>query len=111
MSEFFIVLSRPVQEFDDLAAAQAHQQSLTRHVPDAEHKVYRCKRWLVGAAHFPKMVQLLVDIQREGLNDVNRNWLRIILLTVGNRSPKLQSLTRAPGPAEYQPPPGGRTGA
>lgn len=102
MSEFFIVLSRPVEEFETLARAMAHKDSLARHVPEAEHRVYRCKRYLAGAEHFPKMVALLTDIQAEGLTEANRDRLRLLLLTIGNRSPRLQTLTLVEGPAEFQ---------
>jgi hypothetical protein len=111
LSEFFIVLSRPVEEFETLPEALIHQRDLERHVPDAEHRVYRCKRWLAGAKHFTKMLELLVDIQRDGLTNANRDRIRVLMFTISNRTPKLQTLITAPGPAEYRPPAGGRTGA
>ena len=102
MSEFFIVVSRPVQEFDTLPEALVHQRDLQRHVPDAEHRVFRCKRYLAEAKHFAKAVELLVDIQRDGLTDGNRERLRILLGTIGTRTPRLQTLIKVDGPPEYE---------
>lgn len=111
MSEFFIVLSHAVPEHETLAEALEQQRMLRAHVPDKEHTIYRCKRWLAGAKHFSKMVELLRDIQREGLTDPIQERMRILLLTIGNRTPKLQTLIKTPGPDEYRPRLGGRTGA
>lgn len=103
MSEFFIVLSRPPEEFETLGEALAQKATLQRHVPDVEHKVYRCKRSLMSAEHFPKMVDLLDDIQTNGLTDENRDRLRLLLLTIGNRTPNLKTLRRVSGPPEFSP--------
>lgn len=101
MSEFFIVLSHAVTEHEELGDALQAQAVLQKHVPDKEHKVYRCKTWLHGAKHFSKAVTLLVDIQRDGLTDANKERLRILLFTVSNRTPKLQMLTKVDGPVEF----------
>lgn len=101
MSEFFIVLSHPVTEHAELGDALQAKAVLEKHVPDKEHKVYRCKTWLHGAKHFSKAVALLVDIQREGLTDANKDRLRLLLLTIGTRTPKLQTLIKVDGPPEY----------
>lgn len=111
MSEFFIVVSQEIPEHETLEEAMEQQSMLRCHVPDREHKILRCKRWLAGAKHFSKAVELLRDIQRDGLTDTNRNRLGIILYTIGNRTPKLQTLIKAPGPAEYHPPAVGRKNA
>lgn len=102
MSEFFIVASNQLQEFETLPEALVHKRDLERHVRDAEHKVYRCKGSLVGADHFTKMVALLADIQRDGLTPANADRIRVMFFTLGNRTPKLQTLTRASGPPEYR---------
>lgn len=102
MSEFFIVLSQPVEEYETLAQALEQQRMLQAHVPDKGHRVYRCKRWMVGAKHFTKLVDLLRDIQRDGLTDSHRDRLRIVLLTIGNRTPALKTLTTTDGPPEYR---------
>lgn len=111
MSEFFIVLSHSVPEHETLPEALEQQRMLRTHVPDKEHKIFRCKRWLAGAQHFTKMVELIRDIQREGLTEPIQERMRILLLTIGNRTPKLKTLIRADGPVQYRPPAGGRTGA
>ena len=102
MSEFFIVLSHPVTEHEELGDALQAKAVLEKHVPDREHKVYRCKTWLAGAKHFSKAVALLADIQRDGLTDANKDRVRILLLTIGTRTPKLQSLIKVDGPPEFQ---------
>jgi hypothetical protein len=104
MSEFFIVISHPVTEHEDMGDALQAKAVLEKHVPDAEHKVYRCKRWLAGAKHFTKAVELLRDIQNDGLTDANKDRLRILLITIGTRTPKLETLIRTSGPPEYRPP-------
>jgi hypothetical protein len=104
MSEFFIVLSHDVEEHETLPQALAQQRMLQAHLPDKTHNILRCKRWLTGAKHFSKAVMLLTDIQREGLSAANMERVRILLITIGHRTPKLQTLIKAPGPHEYHPP-------
>jgi hypothetical protein len=104
MSEFFIVLSHEVEEHETLPQALAQQRMLQAHVPEKTHTILRCKRWLTGAKHFSKVVTLLTDIQRDGLSAGNKDRLRILLITIGTRTPKLQTLIKAPGPLEYHPP-------
>jgi hypothetical protein len=101
MSEFFIVLSHAPTEHEDLGDALQEKAVLEKHVPDKEHKVYRCKRWLAGAKHFSKAVTLLADIQRDGLTEENKERVRILLFTVGNRTPRLKTLMRVQGPPEF----------
>jgi hypothetical protein len=101
MSEFFIVLSHPVTEHETIGDALQAKAVLEKHVPDKEHRVYRCKSWLAGAKHFSKAVELLGDIQRDGFTPAHQDRLRILLLTIGNRTPKLKTLIRAEGPPEF----------
>lgn len=107
MSEFFIVTSHLHQQHETLAEAQAERAGLLAHFPDKTFTIYRCKSWLTGAKHFTKMVDLLGDIVRDGLTPANLERARILLLTIGTRTPRLKVTPRP----EYEPPPGGRTGA
>jgi hypothetical protein len=111
VSEFFIVLSHPATEHETLPEAMASQRALQAHVPERTHTIYRCKRWLTGAKHFTKMVDLLNDIVRDGLTPANLDRARVLQVTIGNRTPRLKALHRVPGPPEYQPPAAARTGA
>lgn len=101
MSEFFIVLSHPVTEHEELGDALQAKAVLEKHVPGREHRIYRCKRWLAGAKHFTKAVELLRDIQRDGLTNANKDRLLLLLGTIGTRTPKLQTLIRVQGPPEF----------
>jgi hypothetical protein len=103
MSEFFIVISHPVTQHEELGDALQEKAVLEKHVPDKEHTIFRCKTWLHGAKHFSKAVALLSDIQREGLTDANKDRLRLLLITIGTRTPKLQTLIQTRGPAEFRP--------
>lgn len=102
MSEFFIVLSSTPQEFDTLADAMAQQRTLQTYVPDKEHSIFRCKKWLHGAKHFSKCVDLLGSINRDGLTDENRSRLLVLLGTITTRTPRLKTLVEAPGPDEFR---------
>lgn len=103
MSEFFIVCSQDHEEYETLADAMAQQRRLAAHVPERTHTIYRCKRWLAGARHFHKMVELMVDIQREGLTEPNKDRLRLLLGTIIHRTPKFKALIQVDGPPEYRP--------
>lgn len=105
MSEFFIVLSHPVTQHEELEQALQEKAVLEKHVPERTHKVFRCKSWLHGAKHFSKAVTLLTDIQRDGLTEANKDQLRLLLFTIGNRTPRLKMLMRVEGPPEFGAPP------
>jgi hypothetical protein len=79
------------------------QRALAAHLPDRQHRIFRCKQWLAGARHFQKMVELMVDIQRDGLTEPNKDRLRLLLGTITHRTPKLKSLIQVDGPPEYRP--------
>lgn len=100
MSEFFIVLSQVPQQHETLDDARADKRRLSKFFPDKTFTILRCKSWLHGAGHFPKIVTLLGDIVRDGLNDFNLERARILLLTVGNRTPNLKAVE---GPPEFHP--------
>lgn len=102
MSEFFIVLSHKPDEFDTLHQAMAQQRVLQTYVPEKEHSIFRCKKWLHGAKHFSKCVDLLGSINRDGLTDENKCRLIVLLGTITTRTPKLKMLVEAPGPDEFR---------
>jgi hypothetical protein len=102
MSEFFIVLSRKPEEFETLPDAIAQQLMLKTYAPGQEHIIFRCKRWLHGAKHFSKAVDLLGSINRDGLTDENRSRLIVLLGTITTRTPTLKTLTRVEGPDEFR---------
>lgn len=104
MSEYFIVLSQEPERHDTLEEAQRQQRNLAAHLPDRTFTIHRCKTWFYGARHFPKMVELLNDIIRDGLTPEHRARGFILLLTVKNRSPRLKVTPRP----EWQPPPGAK---
>lgn len=95
-NDFYIVLSFAPEEIKTVEEAERVRANLERHVPDKVHRVYRCKRWLQTAHHFPKAVELLADIRREGLTGENANRLAVLLTTIGyrNRSEKTPHLQR-----------------
>lgn len=86
MSEFWIVSAARMERHATLEAAVRVMENLQRHCPDKTFRVYRCKRNIRSAAHFPKLVALLKDILRDGLTRENRDRALVILTTVGNRS-------------------------
>jgi hypothetical protein len=92
MSEFFIVLALPVNEHPTLADAEHERDLLAAHVPDKTFKVFRCKEWLHSAQHFPKVVEFLSDLEREGLTAEMRSRLSVLLTTIGTRTPKFKCL-------------------
>ena len=101
MSEYFIVLSHEPTRHESLGDAQAEQHTLAKHFPEKTFTVHRCKRWLFGAKHFTKMVDLLGDIARDGFTEANQERARILLLTIGNRTPRLRISPNAP--PEFEP--------
>lgn len=107
MSEYFIVLSHEPQQHETLEDARCEQIALAKHFPDRAFRVHRCKTWLAGAKHFTKMVDLLGDIVREGLTPANLDRARVLLITIGNRTPRLKVTPHG----EYVPPPGAKVGA
>lgn len=92
MSEFFIVIALPVNEHTTLADAEHERDLLAAHLPDKTFKVYRCKEWLHSAHHFPKVVEFLTDLERDGLTADMRARLAVLLTTIGTRTPKFKCL-------------------
>jgi hypothetical protein len=92
VSEFFIVIAQPVNEHATLQDAEHERDLLSAHLPDKTFKVYRCKEWLHSAHHFPKVVEFLTDLERDGLTPAMRARLTVLLTTIGTRTPKFKCL-------------------
>jgi hypothetical protein len=86
MSGYYIVSSEKLEHHETLEDAMTQRGLLSRHMPGVKFTVHRCKRYLHGAKHFPKMVALLNDILRDGLTQAHRDRADILLLTIKNRS-------------------------
>jgi hypothetical protein len=61
MSEFWIVSGSVHEEHASLAEATRERDLLAAHFPDKTFRIFRCKRFLHSARHFPKLVELLRD--------------------------------------------------
>lgn len=104
MSEFYIVTSQAYDQHATLDVAQRAQRVLQRHFPDKVFTIYRCKRWLMGARHFKKLVELLTDILAQGLTPELQDRARILLFTINYRDrPNTKVIPRVEGPPEFQP--------
>ena len=108
MSEYFIVLATEPQRHQALEEARAEKIALAAHFPDKTFTIHRCKTYLHGAKHFTKMVELIGDLVRDGWTDANQERARLLMLTIGNRTPRLRTLRQVEGPEEYQPPLGAK---
>ena len=86
MSEFWLVTSRRYEHHESLDESVAFMQRLQKHRPNLKLRIYRCKQNTRSAHHFPKMVELLEDIQREGLTREISNRIHILLSTIRTRS-------------------------
>ena len=103
MSEFFLVLAGEQNEIDTLEEAHRVCADLAAHVPDKTFKVYRCKRWMQPAKHFPKLHALLREIVRDGLTPALRDRADILLQTIRVRNdPATPHMTRRRVP-EFEP--------
>jgi hypothetical protein len=86
MSEYFMVLPEGQPEIETLEEAQRIRDGLNKHVRGTRFRVFRVKRSLHPAHHFPKLVQLLRDIVKAGgLTSDLRDRCTILLTTIGNR--------------------------
>lgn len=103
MSEFFIVCAEKHEHHEALAAAERERDMLSAHFPDKTFTIHRCKSSLHSAHHFVKAAHLLGDIERQGLTEDNRTRLRVLLATIGTRTPKFKnlSLPKKPLPLAY----------
>ena len=100
MSEYFIVTAKDYERHKSLPEALGVRDFLRRHCPDSQLFVHRCKASLHSAKHFPKMVELLRDIVRDGLTPDNLTRARVLLITVDNR----RDMPISPNaPPEFQP--------
>jgi hypothetical protein len=86
-NDFYIVTTLPVEEHATLGDAEALRDALARHFPDKTFRVFRCKRHMHSARHFPKLVELLRDVlNARGLSPDLAARARVILTTIGTRN-------------------------
>jgi hypothetical protein len=93
LSEYWIVCTCDHTEHDNAEDAQREHKVLSAHFPDRKLRLHRCKHFMQPARHFDKMVELLADIKRDGLTAANGDRADVLLTTIGNRTPRLKTLT------------------
>jgi hypothetical protein len=64
----------------------AEQANLLRHVPGKAFRIYRCKRSMHPARHYPKLTAWLADVMRDGLTRENRDRGHVLMVTIANRT-------------------------
>lgn len=86
-NDFFIVAATPVVEhatFDDALGAK---RQMAHYMPEKEFRIFRCKRWMNTAKHFPKFVELIRDLVKAGeATPELLSRARILLQTIRNRN-------------------------